>query len=759
VGLFLTGTAAYAQEAAAPPAAAAASAADAAPAELPFAIDGPSPPQPPAVIVRNEAGKATLRATALTEPIRIDGALDEAIYTRVPAMADFIQIEPDTGSPATQKTEVWLFFDRDQVYVSARAWETNMDRLVITEMRRDMLQTTAQNDRLTWVFDTFYDRRNGVMFSVTPLGARLDVQLTDRQTNVDWNPVWDFAVRRFENGWSVEAAIPFKSLRYRPGRTQIWGFNIQRLNRWKNELTGLVPVPRSLGPGGVFQTSLAATLVGLEAPSGSRNIEIKPYAISELAGQRTETRSLDNDLNGDVGLDVKYGITQNLTADFTINTDFAQVEADEQQINLTRFNLLFPEKREFFLENQGTFSFGGAATTGVSDTPILFYSRRIGLDRGQSVPILGGGRVTGRVGRFTVGALSVQTDDEPVSASRETNFTVLRLKRDIWRRSAVGVIATRRSISQFGPDENLAYGFDGTFRFFEDLSINSYWARTRTPGVSGDDTSYRAQLDYAGDRYGLQLEQLVVGDEFIPETGFVRRDDMRRSFGQGRFSPRPRSNRVIRRYSWIGSMTYIENGDRVVETRDWDGEFAIEFQNSDRFSVGYGGTYEFLPVPFRIASGVTLPVGEYDYESARVGFNLGQQHLISGNALLEYGTFYDGHKTSFTFTRGRVSVRPKLALEPSYSLNVVDLPEGDFTTHLVGSRVVYTMTARMFASALLQYNSDTNAVTSNVRVRWEYQPGSELFVVYNEERDTLRPGFPSLTNRAFIVKVNRLFRF
>ena len=250
-----------------------------------------------------------------------------------------------------------------------------------------------------------------------------------------------------------------------------------------------------------------------------------------------------------------------------------------------------------------------------------------------------------------------------------------------------------------------------------------------------------------------------MGDHFNPEVGFLRRDDMRKNFGQFRFSPRPRSIAPVRKFSWIGSVASIENGAGRLETRDWDGEFAIEFQNSDRFSVGYRDTYEFLPQPFPIASGVTVPVGGYDFATVRTGFNLGQQRSVSGNLSAEYGTFYSGHKTAISLSRGRTNITPQLSVEPSVSVNWVDLAEGSFTTHLVASRVTYTMTPLMFVSALLQYHSGINAVTANVRLRWEYRPGSELFVVFNEQRDTLAPRFPALTNRAVIIKINRMFQF
>jgi hypothetical protein len=732
------------------------------PLQLPAGFDGPPVPVAPATMSRDADGRATLRAVPLAEPLRLDGALDEALYSTVEPISDFIQVEPEGGAPATEKTEVWVSFDDDYVYVSFRCWETQPERLVANEMRRDNTNLVMGNDNVAFLFDTFYDRRDSFLFEINPIGGRWDGQVTsESQANGDWNPVWDLAVGRFDRGWTLEAAVPFKSLRYQPGRAQVWGFNARRVSRWKNEVSFITRLPNARGMSATFQVSGAATLVGLEAPPGSKNLEIKPYVVSDLSSD--VSTGIDNDVSGDVGLDLKYGVSQNLTADLTYNTDFAQVEADQLQINLTRFNLFFPEKREFFLENQGIFSFGGAASGGFAatggQTPVLFYSRRIGLNQGREVPIDAGGRLTGRAGRFSLGLLNIQTDDEPSAGSRRTNFSVVRFRRDILRKSSIGLIATGRSVGQFGTGSNVAYGVDGTFAFYDNLAIDTYWARTDTPDRRGDDASYRAHLNYAGDRYGVQLEHLVVGDHFNPEVGFVRRDDMHRSFGQLRFSPRPRNSEVVRKYSWIGALDYVENGDGRVETRDASGEFSIEFQSSDELSLGYVNGHEFVPMAFPIATGVMIPVGAYDTQNVAVGFTFGRQRRLAGGVSAQYGTFYGGHKTTVTVSQGRVGLSPQLQVEPTYSLNQVDLPEADFTAHLIGSRVTYTMTPLMFASALLQYDSDRHAVAANVRLRWEYQPGSELFIVYNEQRDSMAAGFPDLTNRALIVKVNRLFRF
>jgi hypothetical protein len=314
------------------------------------------------------------------------------------------------------------------------------------------------------------------------------------------------------------------------------------------------------------------------------------------------------------------------------------------------------------------FQFGGATGGGFgggAEVPILFYSRRIGLERGHAVPIDGGGRLTGRAGRYSLGLLTIQSGEDDAAQAPATNFSVVR----------------------------------------------------------------------------------------------VRRDDMRRSSGRLRFSPRPRDNAIIRRYFALGALAYVEDGAGRLDTRDRDAEFAIEFQNGDRFRVNYNGTYESLRAPFPIATGVTVPVGAYRFDNVNVGFNRAARQPVSGNVSAEYGAFYNGHKTAVGVSSGRINLSPRLSVESTYSVNWVNLLQGSFTTHLAGSRVTWTATPFMFTSALLQYNSSSHALSANVRLRWEYRPGSELFVVFNEERDTRARQFPDLGNRVFIVKVNRLLRF
>jgi len=724
-------------------------------------VDGPSAPIAPAVIVRDAAtGRASVRAVRVDTPIKIDGRMDEPDYETVPAMGDFIQVEPRPGAPASERTDVWVFFDHRQIYVTIRSWESQPERIVANELRRDNMNILVGNDQVGFVFDTFSDHRNGMLFGANAAGGRVDGQFTNLQYNGDYNPIWDVAVGRFDGGWVFEAAVPFKTLRYRPGSDQVWGFNVQRSTPWRNEWTYLTRIPASYAQRGIMQTALAATLVGIEVPAGSKNLEIKPYAIASLATDATVNPRVNNSLDGNLGVDVKYGVTRNLTADLTYKTDFAQVEADEQQVNLTRFNLFFPEKREFFLENQGTFAFGGVPqSSAAGDVPILFYSRRVGLDNGRAVPIQGGGRLTGRVGRYNVGVLNIESAEETAAHLPAANFSVLRVKRDVFRRSSIGLLATGRTNTQSG-GTNQMYGVDGTFLLLDNINVNTYWAKTRSDALAGDDTSYRAQLDYAADRYGLQLERLVVGDHFNPEVGYVRRDNMRKSFGLARFSPRPSRRGAIRRLVSVGSVSYIENGGGQLESRAQNGEFDVEFQSGDKFLAVYDRAYELLVRPFVIAPGVaTIPVGAYTFSSVKTGFTLGPKRPLSGTASIERGSFYDGNKTSLIISRIRLQITPRLSAEPNITFNWIEVAGSAFTTRLAGSRITYTATPQMFVSALIQHNTSTASVSANVRLRWEYRPGSELFIVYNEQRDTGPRPSSSLATRALIVKVNRLFRF
>ena len=752
----------------------------------PALIDGPPAPVPPAVMTRNEQGQTTVRAVRLDQSIDFDGVLDEAIYGTVPAISGFIQLTPDVGAAATERTEAWILFDETNIYVSARVWDSAPEsQWVANEMRRDTSQL-RQNDTFAVLFDTFYDRRNGVLFYTNPLGARADAQFTNEgNPNSDWNPVWDVRTGRFDGGWTVEMEIPFKTLRYRSEPPHIWGIQLRRAIRRKNEWAYLTPLPVASGAGGgargMFRVSQAGSLVGLEPPSAGRNLELKPYAIGGLTTDMSATPVKVNEGSADGGIDVKYGITQNLTADFTWNTDFAQVEVDERQVNLTRFPLFFPEKREFFLEGRGIFSFasGGITRTasvargavpgffGDVNVPQLFYSRKIGLEEGRVVPIVGGARVTGKVGRFDVGLLNIHAGEEAVSDSKPTNFSVVRLRRDILRRSSVGAMFTNRSVSRVAPGSSQAYGIDGTFAFFENVNLTTYIARTQLPGPEhqGKDLSYQGKFEYAADRYGFQADHLVVEGNFLPEVGFLRRDNFRRTFTSARFSPRPQSIKSVRQFSLEGSIDYILTADENhLETRQNIVAFETEFESSDRLTLAATDSYELLVQPFvPPGAGFSIPAGGYSFADVYVAYSMAQQRRINGMVAVRRGAYFGGDLTTLELTQGRIAVLPQMSVEPTVSFNWIDTPYGAFQTNLAVARVNYAFNPRMFFSGLIQYNSASNSFSSNLRLRWEYSPGSELFVVYTDDRDVtggLRPdrGW-NLRNRGFVIKINKLLRF
>ncbi len=438
------------------------------------ALVGPPAPVPPAVITRSPDGQATIRATRV-EHLDYDGRLDDAVYEQVPSFGDFIQQEPHEGQPASDRTEVWVLYDANNLYVSARLWESDPSKRVATEMRRDA-NNLFSNDHFGVSFDTFYDRRNGYGFAVNYLEGLLDWSINNEQPNNSWNGIWDARTANFEHGWTLEIRFPFRSFRHQEGG-HVWGMNFRRMVRADNELTYLAPVLASWGRPAMSKMSVAATVVDLDPGGRVKNLDIKPYALGSVLTDRTAVPAYANDPDGNAGLDVKWGIRQTLIADFTVNTDFAQVEDDEQQVNLTRFSLFFPEKREFFLEGADTFAFGSNGGGGGGTTPLLFYSRQIGLANGVQVPIRAGGRVLGRSGPWSFGGLNIQTGESTQAKTPGTNFTVGRVSRDLFKRSRVGAMVTLRDpVAGALPgvptsDRNLAYGADAVLNPTREITI------------------------------------------------------------------------------------------------------------------------------------------------------------------------------------------------------------------------------------------------------------------------------------------------
>ena len=725
-------------------------------------ILGPPAPAAGEAVSRDADGRVTLRAFPLAEPLTVDGVLDDPVYDQVPAAGGFLQQEPNEGAPASEDTRVWVLYDAENLYIAARLEEDHPERLMASEMRRDH-RSIGWNDSFQIIIDTFYDRRNGFLFHTNALGALFDAQVTDeRNTNSDWNTVWWVKSQVVEEGWTVEIRIPFRSLRYVAGGPQLWGINFQRNIKHRNEKVFFTPTPQAYNRDGLVRLSNAATLVGLEAPAGSRRMELKPYAI----GSQTHAplRDINNEWSGDVGGDFKFGVTDGLTADLTWNTDFAQVEDDESQVNLSRFSLFYPEKREFFLEGQGVFDFGGRQTRafgggGPSDAPIPFFSRTIGISGGSSVPILGGARLHGRTGAYTMGLMNIQTGETAGLDVESTNFSAFRMKRDLFSRSNIGVIATHRNIGVDGSGSNSLYGVDGNFNPSDNIRINTFYMATSERGVETGHqaASYMGQFRYDTDLIDVTADRIYLGEDFNPGMGFVRRRDFTKNGASFQLSPRPRGIKAIRQFEFKVDAKNYDRPDGEMETRKYKFEGRAILESSDRLVVDHTMTEERLLEGFNLSTDVAVPAGNYRFNRTGLRLWLGTHRSFSGYFRYEFGDFFGGTRREVSYW-GRAEVNQRLSMEPNISLNWIEVPGGEVQAQVSSLRATYTVSPRSFLGALVQYNSAAQLISANVRFRWEYSPGSDVFVVFSTNRDG-DDGLSGLTDRALVVKFTRLFRF
>ena len=723
-------------------------------------ILGPPAPAADEAVSRDADGRVTIRAFRLSEPLTVDGVLDDPVYDQVPAADGFTQQEPDEGSPVSESTRVWVLYDADSLYVAAEMEQQHPELLMANEMRRDN-RNIGWGDSFSVILDTFYDRRNGVLFHTNASGALYDAQVTDeRNTNADWNTVWWVNTQRLDDGWTVEMRIPFRSLRYAAGGAQLWGINFRRLIKHRNERSFLTPTPQAYNRWGLLRLSNAATLVGLEAPAGSRRMELKPYAIGSQS--HAPLRDINEEWSGDVGADFKFGVTDGLTADVTWNTDFAQVEDDETQVNLSRFSLFYPEKREFFLEGQGVFDFGGRETRffgGPTDVPIPFFSRSIGISGGSAVPIVGGARLHGRAGAYQMGLMNIQTGEVGGLDVESTNFSAFRVKRDLFARSNIGVIATHRNISADGSGANSLYGVDGNFAPTDNIRFNTFYMATSEPGVEAGHqaASYMGQFRYDTDLIDVEVQRLYLGEDFNPGMGFIRRRDFTKNGGSFLFAPRPRGIDAVRQFEFEVEANNYERPDGELETREYTFDVSTIFESSDRLMFDHTVTEERLLEGFDLSDEVSVPAGNYRFARTGVRVRMGSHRKVSGMFRYEFGDFFGGTRQEVSYW-GRAEVNQRFSLEPNISLNWITVPGGDVQAQVSRLRATYTVSPRSFLGALVQYNSAAQLISANVRFRWEYSPGSDLFVVFSSNRDG-DDGLSGLSDRAVVVKFTRLFRF
>jgi hypothetical protein len=705
----------------------------------------------------------SLRALRIQDgfDLRLDGLLDEPAWQDADRVNGFRQREPLEGEPATEDTEVRVLYDGEYLYIGVRAFDSEPDRIVARQLERDSPLGIARfgpsggDDAVEIILDTFHDRRNAYYFATNPQGVLVDGLITDESFRADlnWDAVWDVRARITPEGWSAEFQIPLRSIRF-PARDgeQTWGFNVQRAVMRKNEQSLWTAWSRDNE--GLTRVSRAGELTGLESLPGGLDMYVKPYVLGEAGRDYVEQPTGNVDLDGAVGLDAKLGLPSGLVVDLTINTDFAQVEADDEQIDLTRFSLFYPEKREFFLENAGIFQFGTAGFGHHAPDIILFFSRRIGLAEEQTVPMLAGGRLTGRAGRQTIGFLNVVTGEDESLGAHLTNFAVGRVKRDVGQRSYVGAIITSRL--EEGGGNNLAGGVDWNLWLSNGLALEGFYARSSDSNPGGDDYSWRATLDYTSDLLGWRAEHLEIGPEMSPGIGFIRRHDVAKTSGSIRLTPRPPIG-GLRKIDIRNELEYVASvSTRGVQDRRWELSVSPELNSGDdgRFNVTY--QFQRLDSEFELAPDVIVPPGDYEDWNFRGNLSTSRARAISGGLSGGGGGFWGGKRW---FVGADLAFdSPHFGLELSYEHNDVDVPGGAFKTELVRGRLKLAANTRLFGNALVQYNSQTRAFSANLRINWIHRPGSDLFIVFNEQREVFGSSW-NPESRAFIVKLTYLIWF
>ncbi len=708
------------------------------------------------------AGAPVASAAPTERPPVIDGRPDEEEWQRAPVISGFVQHEPFEGRPPTERTEIRILFDNEAVYIAGWMLDRDPSGIVVGETRRDA--SLRDTDALLIVLDTYHDRQNGFVFGTTPAGIEYDGQVTkegaggiaaQRQTvgsgggfNINWDGSWNVATTVDEDGWYAEFRIPFSTLRYGRGGSQVWGMNISRTIRRRNEEVFWAPIARQLT---LYRVSEAGTLHGIEAPT-RRTISLTPYALS--SAHKDYVAATDANVDAEIGGDAKIGLTPSLTLDLTYNTDFAQVEVDERQINLTRFPLRFPEKRPFFLENAGTFSVGAPALGGPDLGLDLFFSRRIGIsEAGTPVPIVGGGRLTGKAGGLTLGLMTLQTEAVAEHAIPANNYSVGRVMRELPNRSRVGAMVVSRLNTDATDDYNLTYSVDGRWGIGKYMDVDAFYARSETPGLENREHALHVGWAYETRDWNLIAQYREVGEDFNAEVGFVPRDNFRMFVGLVDRKIRPAGIPFIREFSpHIAILNWFDfdgfNVTRLIHTEP----LPIEFSDGSRTSVTVNLNREGLGEPFEIAEGIVIPTGTYDFPEFIWNFNTNRSAPFSVSGSVGWGEFYSGHKKGIS---GTISGRSGATLVTSLRLSYddVDLAEGSFETTLAGLSVAYSFTPRIFLESLIQYSNQDDDLSGNIRFGWLDTAGTGLFLVYNEVRQTVSPTGPQ--DRTFIVKFTR----
>ncbi len=715
---------------------------------------------------RAGAERRSLRATAATGAIRLDGALDDAAWKLAEPAGGFVQSEPAEGEPATEASDVRVLFDADYIYVGAYLHDSDPQHLVVNDIRKDFAEDIQ--DDFEVLLDTFGDRRNAYVFSTNVMGARHDrqVALEGREVNQSWDAVWDVRTRVVSDGWTVEMRIPFRALRFDRGVGRPWGVNFSRHIRRKNEVDFWSPVPRAYN---LNRVSLAGDLTGLQTGNAGRDLRIKPYVAASSTRPMQTLTAPDPHFSStaDVGVDLKAAVTPGLTGDLTVNPDFAQVEADEQQVNLTQFSQFYPEKRDFFLENSGVFYVGDAARNNrVNPTPtpdednLLFFSRRIGLTSdGLPVTIQGGARLTGKVGEnLRIGLIDVQ---EAAAAGRPAfNSAVLRLRQNLWGNgSDVGILVMQHSATSGPGYNNRVYGIDKNIRLFGNLDWNSYAIRTEAPGITSGNYAWRSTVNWEGDFEHFKAGLMQLGAGFTNDLGYYRRTDVRKWLLDTGL--RPRSNWLhdhgIREIHPHVTWDYQESiAGTMVGKRLHSGN-SFFFNNGAVVEFSYNPVFQRITEPFAInATVASIPAGGYGWFERMLYVVSDQSRPLSTSFRYIWGGLWSGKQKTLN---GTATWRSSYRFRLTAGLQRTDaaLPQGDFVSSVYSLRGNYSFSTNMFIDALMQYDRTSKQMSSNIRFNLIHHPLSDVFVVYNDQRMLTTDG--GLPGRSLIVKFTQMMAF
>jgi hypothetical protein len=686
-------------------------------------------------------------------PPVIDGRLDEPVWQTAAVIDQFTQQEPNEGAPVSERTEVRILYDENYLYIGLHAFDSNPEGIVATEMRRDS-ERMMEEDNFQIIIDTFRDFRSAYMFVTNPLGAKLEQQVFEEgeggrrgsssNINRDWDGVWHSSARRVADGWVAEIAIPVVTLRFPSAGTQDWGINFMRNIGRKNEQAFWAPIPKGHGITRVSQAGILTDLTGL---SRGMDLRIKPFAVG--GGRSVADGSTRNTMQRDVGVDLKYGIAPGFNLDLTLNTDFAQAEIDDERVNLTRFALFFPEKRDFFLENAGQFNVGSTAS--LFRLADLFFSRNIGLtERGEHVPILGGARLTGKQGRNNVAVMSVQTDD--AFGMQGENFFVSRYSRDVLSRSKVGGIFINKQ-AMGGGHFNRTYAGDMTLALTPAINVNGFLAKTSSPGESDGQLGGHFRAGYLDRSWNVYAEYTDLQDNFNAEVGFVPRVGIRTSKFHVERNPRPGRFGIRVMEPMINVTNTTDQSGRVV-TRQWHYMVGTRFENGAYLNLWYNDYYEVLDRPFRLRPDVIIAPGTYNYGDFRASFSSSNARRFYYSLAYSPQTFFGGTRTDSDVRLG-MRVSSRLATEGQFSRNDVKLPVGEFTANIGSARVDYALSPTMTLRTLTQYNSLTRQWSTSSRFHYIYRPGSDFYLVYNNVRRDI-PGLVEFRDHHLILKFTYL---